>query len=123
MIEKNWIEKINEIRSECAGVGLPVDVGTDTTPHGIDCKIELGDMTIEQTGDIFDINFTIGIMLSVPESKWAVLVERMMMLTEKLTSGQRFIFTGWTREEDESNLIYTSTIDLKGLANNVLLDK
>ncbi len=123
MIDRNmtWIQKVNEIKQLCAEAKLPVDVEVDKTPQGIDAKLELGDIPFEKTGDVFDVNFNVNLILKVNKEKWAELLARMMLLSQKLCRDETRTFAGWVRVDDESDLIYQGTIVIKGLVNSDLL--
>lgn len=116
-----WIQKINEIKQVCASAQLPIDVEVDKSPHGIDGRMVLGDLDFEKTGDVFDIDFSVHLVFSINKEKWQELLQRIMLLTVKLSDNGKYTFSDWTRVDDDTNLVYRGTVIIKGMVNPTLL--
>ena len=122
MKDKNWIQKITEIKQVCVNAGLPIEVEKDNNPYGIDAILMLGDIPFTKTGDLYTIDLEVNIIFSVPEKNWNELVERLMLLSQKLANDTKYIFNGWTRIEDsEAKLKYQGNIRIPGRINADLL--
>jgi len=122
MKDKNWIQKITEIKQVCVNAGLPIEVEKDNNPYGIDAILMLGDIPFTKTGDLYTIDLEVNIIFSVPEKNWNELVERLMLLSQKLANDTKYIFNGWTRIEDsEAKLRYQGNIRIPGRINADLL--
>lgn len=123
MIDKSWIKKINEIKQICTDLGMPIDIGEDKNPYGIDGQMELGDITFTADGNLNYMNMDLIIQYSIDKKDWAILLEKLMILSQKLGENRYFLFTGWTKEPDDTKLIYNGTINLKGIMNKDLLSE
>ena len=122
MVDRKWVEKINEIKQICTDASLPIDVEIDSNPYGIDAVLQLGDIPFTKDGDLYTIDFEVNLIFSVSEKNWNVLIERLELLSQKLSNDQRFIFNGWTRILDrESKLEYQGTIRIPGRVNTDLI--
>ena len=122
MKDKNWLEKINEIKKICIDAGLPIDVEKDSNPFGIDAILKLGDISFTVDSNFYIISLEVNIIVSVPEKNWQVLIERLMLLSQKLGKDVRYLLDGWARiEDDESNIKYQGNIKIPGRINADLL--
>jgi hypothetical protein len=123
MIDRNtsWVNKVNEIKKICASASLPIDVEKDTSPYGIDAVMELDDIPFEKTGDVYDVDFNIHLEYSITKNKWAELLSKLQVLSQKLAVDTTHTFTGWERIDDDSKLIYEGTVIIKGLVNPDIL--
>lgn len=121
MIDKGFIDKVNSIKKICAESKLPVSIEVDNTPDGIDGEIILGDIPFEKTGDVYDMDFNIITRFSAPKSKWKEFLKRLEILSQKLCRDTRHTFEGWSKEDDESKLIYSGLVIVKGIMNPDLL--
>lgn len=116
-----WVQKVNEIKKLCAEAKLPIDVLKDSNPHGIDAQLDLSDIEFIKTGDVFEANFFIILRFSINKDKWAELLTRIMLLSEKMSDNVVHTFDGWKRIDSDSDLIYEGTVIIKGLMNPQLL--
>jgi hypothetical protein len=121
MIDKKLVKKINDIRSVCASVKMPVNVEADSSPDGIDGLLILGDLSFEKFGDVYDVSFNVTIQYSTAKANWEMFLEKIGLLSQKLGNDKRYVITGWTKQDDESKLIYTCGIICKGSINSDLL--
>lgn len=119
MITRNWLKYIQELKTICTSCGLPVEVEIDSNPHGIDGLIEFGDIPLTREDScVNEYDFNLLLIYSVPKTQYVKLIEKLMILTEKLTDDTRFIFTGWVKIDDESKLIYNGNIAFRGVVTN-----
>ena len=121
MIDLKWISKVESIIKLCAQAKMPVQVEKDTEPTGIDGQMNLGDIPMEKTGDVYDVELEVNLVFSTSRNDWKVLLSRISLLTQKLSNDQLHIIDGWTRIEDESKLIYSGNIIIKGILNPDIL--
>jgi len=122
MLDRNitWVQKVNEVRKICAGCSLPVDVEKDASPFGIDGVLELGSILFEKTGDVYDVDFEINLKYSTSKERWEDLLKRLSDLAQKLDTNI-YTLSGWERVDDDSKLIYTGVVIIKGMINSDLL--
>ncbi len=100
---------------------MPVSVEVDNTPDGIDGELVLGNIPFEKTGDVYEINFEIGLTYSTSKANYQELLARLMLLSQKLCRDTHHTFGGWVKEEDSSKIIYNGLVTIKGRINPDLL--
>ena len=118
MISTKWNKSIDEILDLCIKSGLPVEVEKDTKSQGIDGVFSFGAIPIEPEGNVGSANFEMILRYSTPKKNWRNLLEKMEILTQNLGYSNRFVFLGWTPEDDDSNMVYFGTIFFKSIISN-----
>lgn len=114
----NWIEQIENVQKICASLGLIAEVESDKNAKGINTKLIFQDIPVEKTGNIYGIDFQVDLEVSTIKKNWKTLIQKMQLLTEKLSDDTRLLFSGWTIIEDDSNLVYQGGIILKNISND-----
>ncbi len=108
---KDWTEQVDEIRAIGSAIGVSFGVEEDKSSRGgLDAKLILGDIPVVKGGNTYTINLGITMELSIPKDQWRTLLEKMNILSQKLSDDTNWLFDGWVRIEDDSNIIYQGSI-------------
>ncbi len=122
MMTNHWIDNVNEIKSIFAGIGLPMSVEDDSNASGdIDTILKLGSISLERSGDISKTSFSISVTISTHKKNWINLLLKLRMITQKLGKDNHYIFTGFEKTLDDTNLIYIGQIIFKGFSDDIIL--
>ena len=115
----DWVDQINKLKILSVNIGVPIDVEIDKNSRGnVDGKIILEDIPVAKTGNIYNLDFNILLEYSTSKKNWNVILNKMQIMSEKLSDDTTFLFGGWNKIEDDTNIIYRGRVILKNITNN-----
>ncbi len=115
MILRDLNEIIDEIKKISVKAGLPVEVEEDKTTFGIDAKILLDNMPIVRHDNFYDMDFRVVLQYSTSKKNYKQLLYRIKLASEGMADDTKFLFDGWIKIEDDSNIIYQANIIYKNM--------